>query len=235
MKPPRPSQRWTSHTAPGLRSRSGCDHQRHRRRSRCTSRLTPFSASRWARGSRASLPRRVAPSRRDSRFPFSEEGPPLYACPFSCGGSPSRSAGKKGVHWQKPKRKVAYLSSYRRRVLKSSGRCIITSSSSPGVTAFLSTLITAEASMRAVSISTPSRSVTRRYNSFNETLRPLRPLVGRWLNLLRKLGGKVSRFSAGDTLVERLQRGDYGVLLCASRIANGSIGDDLLLQPSKQI
>ena len=55
-----------------------------------------------------------------------------------------------------------YLSSYRRRVLKSSGRCAITSSSSPGVIASLSVPITAEASMRAVSMSTPSRSATRR-------------------------------------------------------------------------
>jgi hypothetical protein len=56
----------------------------------------------------------------------------------------------------------------------------------------------------------------------------------RWLDLLRELGCKVSRFAASNTLVERLEGGGYGVLCCASRVADGPIGGDLLLHPPKK-
>ena len=64
-------------------------------------------------------------------------------------------------------------------------------------------------------------------------------LFGLWperrLDLLRELGCKISRFTAANTHVKRLEGGGCGVLCCASRVADGSIGRDLLLHPPKEL
>ena len=95
MKSPRPSQVWTCRSPPGLRSGSSYGHRRYRRRSRCTNRLIPFLASRWARGSRASLsaPRRtISPRLPLSFFFLDKRRPPLLCCPFDRKNTPNRYA-----------------------------------------------------------------------------------------------------------------------------------------------
>jgi hypothetical protein len=55
------------------------------------------------------------------------------------------------------------------------------------------------------------------------------------MNLLRELVRKVSSFAAGNTLVERLEGGGYGVRCCASRVANGPVSDDLVFYAPEKL